>query len=112
MVFIETFITTSLLKRKNRNSKSTQYTNEELIEEKETNTSSNVFAIVFFIIFIIYGLSILFLWGRMVMEAFKCSTKQGFASIFFPVHFNLYKFADLISISCKNNQLSVTNYTS
>jgi tryptophan-rich sensory protein len=106
MVLFETFLTTSLL---NKNSMSREYPNEELIEEKKPSIFSNVFGIVFLIIFIIYGISLLFLWGRMVMEAFKCSTKQGVASIFLPVHYNLYKFADLISISCKNNQFSAIN---
>ena len=110
MVFIETFITSAYLSNKKRD----QSSNEEEYETiKPKGFGGGILGIIIIIMFLIYAVSILVLWGRMVFEAFKCSSKQGFASIFVPVHYNLYKFADLISISCKNNQYPVVNtYTS
>lgn len=109
MVFIETFFTSTYLS----NNKRVQSSNEEEYETIKPKKAGSILSIILIIMFLIYAVSILVLWGRMVFEAFKCSSKQGFASIFVPVHYNLYKFADLISISCKNNQYPVVpNYTS
>ena len=106
MVFIETFITSAYLSNKNKD----RFSNEEEYETiKPKGFGGGILGIIVIIMFLIYAVSILVLWGRMVFEAFKCSSKQGFASIFVPVHYNLYKFADLISISCKNNQYPVVN---
>ena len=101
MVFFETFLASQIKKNKGK-----EYSNDEEFPAKpEGNSSSKFFGILFIIIFVVYAISILVLWGRMVLSAFKCSTKQGLASVFVPIHYNLYKFADLISSTCNNNQL-------
>jgi len=74
------------------------YVNEE--QEKMSSSTGGLFGMLFMIMIVIYFITIVLLWGRMVYKAFKCSTKQGVSAIFLPVHYNLYKFGDLISVSC------------
>lgn len=52
-----------------------------------------IFAIVWIIVFFL-------LWLRIVYLAFTCSVGEGVASIFFSSLYGLYKFGDLIKMSC------------
>jgi hypothetical protein len=84
-----------------------QPVNESYVNEEQENISSSTtggfFGILYMIMMVVYFVTIFILWGRLVYKAFKCSIKQGFSSIILPVHYNLYKFGDLISVSCDKN---------
>lgn len=72
---------------------------EKFTEEKSSRLYENtilVFTIMYFII-------VLVLWVRVVISAFQCGTMEGFGSLIFPSLYSLYKFGDLIKLSC--NQL-------
>ena len=72
---------------------------ETFAEEKSSRFYDNT--MLLFII--IYMLAVLVLWIRVVICAFKCGTMDGLSSVIFPSLYSLYKFGDLIKLSC--NQL-------
>lgn len=72
---------------------------EKFTEEK----SSGLYENTMLILTIIYFLVVLVLWVRVVISAFQCGTMEGFSSVIFPSLYSLYKFGDLIKLSC--NQL-------
>jgi len=72
---------------------------EKFTEEKPRELYANVMLIFT----IIYFLVVLVLWVRVVISAFQCGTMEGFSSLIFPSLYSLYKFGDLIKLSC--NQL-------
>lgn len=72
---------------------------EKFTEEK----SSGLYENTMLILTIIYLLVILVLWVRVVISAFQCGAMEGFSSVIFPSLYSLYKFGDLIKLSC--NQL-------
>ena len=72
---------------------------ETFAEEK----SSRLYENIMLLFNIIYLLVILVLWIRVVISAFKCGTMEGCSSFIFPSLYSLYKFGDLIKLSC--NQL-------
>jgi len=74
--------------------------------KKETFTeekSSRLYENTMLMVTIIYFLVVLVLWVRVVISAFQCGTMEGFSSLIFPSLYSLYKFGDLIKLSC--NQL-------
>ena len=74
--------------------------------KKETfseDKSSRMYENTMLIFIIMYVLVMLFLWIRVVISAFKCGTMEGLSSFIFPSFYSLYKFGDLIKLSC--NQL-------
>lgn len=76
------------------------------VMKKETfteETSSRTYENVMLLLTIMYTVCILVLWIRVVVSAFKCGTSEGFSSVIFPSLYSLYKFGDLIKLSC--NQL-------
>ena len=85
----------ALIKTLNKNKQK----EEKFTEEKP----SGLYANVMLIFTIIYLLVVLVLWIRVVMSAFQCGTMEGFSSLIFPSLYSLYKFGDLIKLSC--NQL-------
>lgn len=72
---------------------------EKFTEEKSSRLYENTMLMVT----IIYFLVVLVLWVRVVISAFQCGTMEGFSSLIFPSLYSLYKFGDLIKLSC--NQL-------
>lgn len=73
--------------------------NETFVEEK----SSGLYENIVLLFMITYMLCLLILWTRVVVSAFHCGTTEGFSSLIFPSLYSLYKFGDLIKLSC--NQL-------
>lgn len=64
------------------------------------------YLVLFFVV--LYLLFAVFLWIRLVVVAFSCSTPQGFAAIFFTSFWTMYKFTNLVSKYCseKNSKSS------
>ena len=86
----------------NRNSTSKSDKNEKFTEKnKKENKPSDLLMLVYMILFVIWvGISLL-LWFRVVIYAFKCGGfTEGISSILLPSHYGLYKFGDLIKLSC------------
>lgn len=76
---------------------------EEKKEAFSEDKSSKMYEISVFIFIIMYILIIFVLWVRVVISAFQCGTMEGISSLIFPSFYSLYKFGDLIKLSC--NQL-------
>ena len=72
---------------------------ESFTEEKSNRLYENI--LMLFII--IYILCALMLWVRVMLSAFKCGRVEGVSSVVFPSLYYIYKFGDLIKLSC--NQL-------
>lgn len=70
---------------------------ERFTEENKTNRTYDNIVLVFMII---YFLTMLVLWIRVVVSAFQCGAMEGFSSILFPSLYTLFKFGDLIKLSC------------
>ena len=62
--------------------------------------SSRLYENINLIMTIIYVLCLLVLWIRVVMFAFQCGRMEGLSSFIFPTFYSLYKFGDLIKLSC------------
>jgi hypothetical protein len=74
---------------------------EKFAEEKKTTPLVSTWYDILYIIFAgVWFVVLVLLWVRIVYMAFKCSVKEGFASILFSSHYGLYKFGDLIKVSC------------
>lgn len=71
--------------------------NEKFTEEKSSNRTYDNIVLVFMII---YFIAMLVLWIRIVVSAFQCGAMEGFSSILFPSLYTLFKFGDLIKLSC------------
>jgi len=74
---------------------------DNFAEDKKTTAVASTWYDFMFAIFGYFWLVlILILWLRIVFLAFSCSVGEGIASIFFSSHYGLYKFGDLIKVSC------------
>lgn len=71
--------------------------NEKFTEEKSTNRTYDNIVLLFAIIYLII---MLILWIRVIVSAFQCGAMEGFSSILFPSLYTLFKFGDLIKLSC------------
>jgi hypothetical protein len=79
---------------------------EHFAEEQNTTPVASTWYDVMFSIFgFIWLVLILILWLRIVFLAFSCSVGEGVASILFSSHYGLYKFGDLIKVSCASVKL-------
>ena len=79
---------------------------ENFAEEKKTTAvASTWYDVMFLIIGFVWLVLILILWLRIVFLAFSCSLGEGVASIFLSSHYGLYKFGDLIKVSCASAKL-------
>ncbi len=58
------------------------------------------FEIVVIVLLCVYVAVAIMLWLRVVFNAFSCSAVQGVSSILFPGLYSLFKFGDLIRLSC------------
>lgn len=76
---------------------------EKKKEAFSEDKSSRMYEFSVLIFIIMYVLVIFVLWIRVVISAFQCGTIEGISSIIFPSFYSLYKFGDLIKLSC--NQL-------
>ena len=89
------FLETLMFNRANR--KQENYVQDEDSAHKNNSVGS----ILYLMMVMTYMLVLVLIWFRLIYLAFDCSIWDGLASILCPVHYNLYKFGDLISISCK-----------
>jgi hypothetical protein len=56
--------------------------------------------IVILVLLCVYIVVAIMLWLRVVAAAFSCSAGQGVSSVIFPGLYSLFKFGDLIKLSC------------
>lgn len=74
---------------------------ENFAEEAKTTPVVTTWYDFLYMIFAIVWIVIFFaLWLRIVYFAFTCNVGEGVASIFFSSLYGLYKFGDLIKMSC------------
>jgi hypothetical protein len=77
------------------------YKNKKKTENfAEDQKTTGGYGVMFLILVLVWALLMLILWLRIVFLAFSCSLGEGVASIFFSSHYGLYKFGDLIKVSC------------
>lgn len=69
-------------------------------EVKPTPVVTTWYDVLYAIFGIVWVIVFFLLWLRIVYLAFTCSVGEGVASIFFSSHYGLYKFGDLIKVSC------------
>tara|TARA_B100000405_G_C16658843_1_gene401298 strand:- start:329 stop:598 length:270 start_codon:yes stop_codon:yes gene_type:complete len=69
-------------------------------KEKETKKALTFWEIVILILVGLYLGVLILLWLRIVFNAFSCSAGQGVSSVIFPGLYSLYKFGDLIKLTC------------
>ena len=67
---------------------------------KEKVAVWTLFDIVYMIFGITWALIFVALWLRIVYLAFSCSVGEGVSSLLFSSYYSLYKFGDLIKVSC------------
>ena len=72
---------------------------ESFTEEKSNKLYENILLIFI----IIYILCAFVLWVRVILSAFQCGKAEGVSSLVFPSLYYIYKFGDLVKLSC--NQL-------
>ena len=72
-------------------------------QENFTEKTNKTFSNVTILLSLVYLACILVLWVRVIVSAFACGTGEGISSILVPSLYSLYKFGDLIKLSC--NQL-------
>ena len=96
-MLLETAIVMMNMKRKK---------DEKFVEIEEEDTTSNetnnwtLFDIMYLIFVVMWGMIFIALWLRIVYLAFSCSLGEGITSLLFSSHYSLYKFGDLIKVSC------------
>lgn len=58
------------------------------------------FDVIYMFLGITWAIMFVALWLRIVYLAFSCSFGEGVASMLLSSHYSLYKFGDLIKVSC------------
>lgn len=69
-------------------------------QENFTEKANKTFSNVTILLSLVYLVCILVLWMRVIVSAFACGTGEGISSILVPSLYSLYKFGDLINLSC------------
>ena len=73
---------------------------EPFDEKKQPKKALTFWEIAILILVCLYVGVMLFLWSRIVFSAFSCSAGQGVSSVIFPGLYSLFKFGDLIKLTC------------
>lgn len=74
---------------------------EKFTEDGKKKKPNDLLLLTYMVMFVVWVAISLLLWFRVVIYAFKCGgIVEGASSIFLPSHYGLYKFGDLIKLSC------------
>ena len=75
---------------------------ENFVEDESVDKNEwTIFDIAYVIISVVWLLIAIALYIRIIVSAFYCGIGQGASALLFPSHYGLYKFGDLINVSCQ-----------